>query len=120
MLKPLSRRTALKGAAATIALPMLNAMQPLSSLASTAAATVAPPKRLAFMYIPNGVIMQHWFPQQGQTDWLESQSLKPLQAVRDDIVVINGLIKQFSRHALVHPVTKVSLYTRPCQDLTLE
>jgi len=43
------------------------------------------------MYIPNGVIGQHWFPRADQKDWLDSQSLQPLKAVRDDLVVINGL-----------------------------
>lgn len=91
MRKPISRRTALKGAAATVALPMLNAMAPLRSLAKSSSFMPAIPKRLVFMYIPNGVITQHWFPQANQTDWLDSQSLQPLKPVRDDLVVINGL-----------------------------
>ena len=88
----LSRRTMLRGTAASIALPFLNIMRPLKSLAAGSAlvATEAP-KRIAFMYIPNGVIGQHWFPQEGQTDWLDSQSLQPLKEVRDELVVINGL-----------------------------
>ncbi len=90
--KPISRRTVLKGAAATIALPMLEAMRPLRTLtASAVSAAATPPKRLAFMYIPNGIITQHWFPKVGQQDWLDSQTLQPLKPVRDDLVVINGL-----------------------------
>ena len=94
MHKPISRRTVLRGAAASIALPMLNVMEPLKSLAASTApmpSLAAVPKRMVFMYIPNGVITQHWFPQTGQQDWLDSQSLKPLKPIRDDIVLINGL-----------------------------
>jgi len=95
-LPSLSRRTMLRGTAASIALPFLNIMRPVESLAASPVAVASNiPKRIAFMYIPNGVIGQHWFPQQGQTDWLDSQSLKPLQEVRDEVVVINGLSRVY-------------------------
>ena len=91
--RTLSRRAVLRGAAATIALPFLDIMRPQQSWAASAAAVTGlqAPKRIAFMYIPNGVIGQHWFPKSGQQDWLDSQTLKPLKAVRDDLVIINGL-----------------------------
>ena len=86
----------LRGTAASIALPFLNIMRPVESLAaSPVSVTSNIPKRIAFMYIPNGVIGQHWFPQQGQTDWLDSQSLEPLKEVRDEVVVINGLSRVY-------------------------
>ena len=86
----------LRGTAASIALPFLNIMRPVESLAaSPVAVTSNIPKRIAFMYIPNGVIGQHWFPQQGQTDWLDSQSLESLKEVRDEVVVINGLSRVY-------------------------
>lgn len=94
----LSRRAVLRGAGAAIALPFLNLMQPVERLAAATAGrwgslggAASPIKRVAFMYIPNGVIGEHWFPAEGQTDWLETQSLKPLQAVREDLVVFKGL-----------------------------
>jgi hypothetical protein len=43
------------------------------------------------MYIPNGVITQHWSPREGQDDWLEARTLAPLKPVREHINVINGL-----------------------------
>ncbi len=91
MFKSISRRTVLKGACASIALPWLEAMRPLSSLAASPVATTSAPQRLAFMYIPNGVIGQHWFRTGPEQDYLATQTLAPLQPVRDDIVVINGL-----------------------------
>ena len=52
--KHLPRRTFLKGMGATIALPMLDAMAP--ALASPA--TAKAPVRVAFFYVPNGIIMR--------------------------------------------------------------
>ena len=54
----LPRRTFLRGAGAVVALPLLDAMVPaLSALSATAA---APVRRLGFVYIPNGAVMQQW------------------------------------------------------------
>jgi hypothetical protein len=53
--KHLSRRTVLKGAGVTLALPLLDAMIPAATaLAQTAA---APKMRMGFFYIPHGAIM---------------------------------------------------------------
>ena len=53
----LSRRTVLRGIGATIALPWLDAMRP-----ALAAAEPSRPLRLAFVYVPNGVIPEAWTP----------------------------------------------------------
>ena len=54
--KALSRRTILRGAGTAIAMPFLDAMYP--------ALTAAPkrPVRMAFVYVPNGIIMNGWNP----------------------------------------------------------
>src|SRR5213075_269102 len=53
--KPLSRRTLLKRAGVSLALPLLDAMIPAATaLAQTAA---APKMRMGFFYIPHGAIM---------------------------------------------------------------
>src|SRR5499427_3531307 len=53
--KHISRRTLLKGAGVSLALPLLDAMVPASTaLAQTAA---APKLRTGFFYIPHGAIM---------------------------------------------------------------
>ena len=54
--KALPRRMFLRGMGAAVALPMLDAMAPALS-----AATTAPP-RLGFIYIANGVIQKNWNP----------------------------------------------------------
>ena len=60
----LPRRTFLRGAGITLALPLLDAMVPaLTALAKTAA---RPTRRLGFLYVPNGVAMtstvNYWTP----------------------------------------------------------
>src|SRR6476660_2105634 len=55
--KHISRRTVLKGAGVSLALPLLDAMVPAATaLAQTAA---APKLRTAFFYIPHGAIMHN-------------------------------------------------------------
>ena len=56
--RPISRRTALKGLGVSIALPFLEAMVP-TARAAVAAATAAP-RRLVFVYFPNGVKTEYW------------------------------------------------------------
>ena len=59
MIKKLSlpRRTFLRGMGAAVALPLLDAMMPALS-----ATGPTPVKRLGFVYLPNGAVMQSWTP----------------------------------------------------------
>ena len=103
-MKPLSRRTALKGIGATIALPWLEAMSlaqnSLSGIVTknaitTAASHLANKKRLAFMYIPNGVIGDRWFPTTEGKDFELPASLQPLADFQKDITVVSGLSRTY-------------------------
>ena len=53
--KHLARRTFLRGLGTTLALPLLDAMIPAMSGATTGGAA-ASPIRLGFVYVPNGII----------------------------------------------------------------
>jgi hypothetical protein len=87
--KALPRRTFLRGAGATLALPLLDAMVPaLTALAQTPA---APVRRLGFIYIPNGVMQAKWTPTGVGTRFDLSPILAPLEPFRDDILVVSGL-----------------------------
>ena len=55
----LPRRTFLRGMGVTLALPFLDAMAPAFTAIARAAAS---PRRLGFVYIPNGASMSHWQP----------------------------------------------------------
>jgi hypothetical protein len=83
--KALSRRTFLRGAGATIALPMLDSMLPALSAASKAT------PRLGFIYIANGVIQNQWKPAtEGRLTELPT-TLKPLEPVKEYLNVLSGL-----------------------------
>ena len=79
--KHISRRTLLRGAGASIALPLLDAMIPAAtSLAATAA---APKPRLGYVYFPHGAIMEKWKPEKVGKDFELSEILQPLQPFQE-------------------------------------
>lgn len=88
--KRLSRRTALKGLGVAIALPYLDAMMPaFGATASDKAAEKA--TRLAFVYLPNGTVMDHWTPTAAGTSWEFTPTLKHFEPFRQDMFVLTGL-----------------------------
>src|SRR5262245_18142485 len=83
----MNRRTLLKGVGAAIGLPLLDAMRPaLASPASNAAV-----RRLAVVYVPNGIVMKDWTPATSGTDFAITRILKPFEPFRKDIVLVSGL-----------------------------
>ena len=88
MARAITRRTMLRGLGTVVALPWLES---LASAAAPAAATSAVPKRLAFIYVPNGAHMQDWTPKEVGKLGTLPDILKPLQGVKDQINVISGL-----------------------------
>ncbi len=95
----LSRRTILRGVGTAIALPWLDAMaNPTRLIASTTSDTVAKeiPKRVAFAYIPNGVIGSKWFPTQTGRGFELPSSLQPLTKLRDELTIISGLDRTYA------------------------
>jgi hypothetical protein len=84
--KYLDRRTLLKGLGASIALPFLDAMRP-----AFAAPTPAGPARLAFVYVPNGIVMKDWTPDQTGAAFDLPRILKPLEPHRPNLLVLSGL-----------------------------
>lgn len=87
--KALPRRTFLRGAGASVALPLLDAMVPsMTAQAKTAAAGV---RRLGFVYIPMGSNISMWTPRsEGDLSEL-SPTLSPLEPVKDQLTVITNL-----------------------------
>ena len=84
----LDRRHVLKGAGATIALPLLNCMQPLHAAPSASAKM---PKRSVFVYIPNGVNTLTWQIEKAGADYEFTAPLKSLEKHRSEITPISGL-----------------------------
>jgi hypothetical protein len=87
------RRSFLRGLGTVMALPLLDAMAPAKLLASAAAlAGEKPfPKRMAFVYVPNGANMTDWTPAAQGADFDLPYILEPLQAQQDKLTVFTGL-----------------------------
>jgi hypothetical protein len=82
----LARRTFLRGMGATVALPLLDAMVPaMTALAQTPAKAKM---RFGAIYIPHGAILDQWTPATTGAGFELSPSLKPLEPVKDKLVVI--------------------------------
>jgi hypothetical protein len=81
----ISRRTLLRGMGTAIALPALDAMFP------ALAASPTPPRRLAVVYVPNGIIMKDWKLATTGPDFEFTRILKPLERFRQDVTVLSGL-----------------------------
>src|ERR1700693_4045702 len=95
--KSLHRRTFLRGlGTAAIGLPFLDAMAPAF------AASTAPeaPVRMAFFYLPNGMIMDAWSPNyEGKLGELP-RTLKALEPYKDDVLQIGNLTHNTGRALL--------------------
>jgi hypothetical protein len=86
----ISRRTVLRGVGTVMALPFLEAMLP-RALASAAAAATPSPRRMAFLYVPNGAIMSDWTPSTEGAGFELPEILKPLAPYREDLLVLSDL-----------------------------
>lgn len=116
--KHLSRRAVLKGAGASIGLPLLSAMIPAATaLAQTAA---APTMRVGFFYIPHGAVMHNtahgagmdrWHPKGGAGASLElNQIMKPLEPYKTYLNSFGNLLNASSKGSVhtLNPATWLS------------
>ena len=87
--KSLDRRFFLRGFGTALALPFLDAMTPAFAAASKSAG--APPMRMAFLYVPNGIIMKDWTPKAEGRGYEFTKTLKPLEQFREKMLVLSGL-----------------------------
>lgn len=83
----LSRRTLLRGAGASLALPWLEAMTPSARAAEVPSA----PKRMAALFMPNGVHEHQWTPTGTGRQYELSPTLEPLADFKRDILVLTNL-----------------------------
>ena len=87
--KHIPRRTFLRGAGVTLALPLLESMVPaFTPLRLTAA---PPVRRFVGVWHPHGASPGYWSPLQEGKDFEFSFITKPLEAFRDRVVLISGL-----------------------------
>ncbi len=97
-IKKLSRRFALQGLGASLALPALEAMQPQTKVVH--AGTPAPPKRWIMWHFPTGYREETWRVAggDGETDWEPSPALQPLAdlGIKDEISIVQGTRAPYS------------------------
>jgi len=87
--KHLPRRTFLRGMGVTLALPLLDSMIPAgTALVNTAA---LPKSRFCGIYIPHGATMDKWTPATEGRGFAFTESLKPLEKLRDRLVICSNL-----------------------------
>ncbi len=95
-MKPISRRTILRGLGTAIALPWLESMSPAAGLAQRLGGKVAP-TRMAYFFVPNGVNTDLWFPKETGANYKLPKSLEPLKSFKDDMLVLSGLAQDTAR-----------------------
>jgi hypothetical protein len=86
--RPLSRRTFLRGAGITMALPFLEAMLPTLSRAGQAKQV---PRRMVAIETNMGILPQFFFPEKAGRDFELSPYLEKLAAHRQNLTVFSGV-----------------------------
>jgi hypothetical protein len=86
--KTLHRRTFLRGVGATVALPLLESMLP--AVGSVARAAQLSPMRFTGVFVPHGAAPGYWVPS-GERNFELPFIYKPLEKVRDQLVITSGL-----------------------------
>src|SRR3954463_4106299 len=88
--KFISRRTVLRGAGATLALPFLEAMVPAATALAQTAAAGTP--RFVGMFVPHGMAPGYWVPEkEGALDATLPFNWKPLEPFRNQTTIFSGL-----------------------------
>jgi hypothetical protein len=99
--KALSRRTILRGLGASVALPFLDAMTPALASSTLPGGKI---NRMAFVYVPNGIDMRFWTPQnEGKLQGPLPTTLSPMEPLRDKITVLSNLTQNNGRALLDGP-----------------
>lgn len=87
-MRPISRRTVLRGLGTTMALPLLEGMLPRTALGGVASQA---PRRMAFLSFPMGAWMPYWMPKTPGADYEMTPCLEPMAEHRKDMIVLGGL-----------------------------
>jgi len=86
--KTIHRRAFLRGAGASLALPLLDSMIPALANAQN---RLKPVTRLGIVYVPNGVIMDRWTPKSEGSDFEITPILQGLSPYRNQMLILSGL-----------------------------
>jgi hypothetical protein len=93
--KSISRRALLRGAGATLALPFLDAMVPAMA---TSASRAKQPTRFVGIFVPHGAAPGYWIPKSSEAGFEFPYIYKPLEPLRQHVVLTSGLWSQSSEN----------------------
>ena len=96
----ISRRTVLRGAGVTMALPWLEAMAPAATTGSSPSAF---PKRFGVVFMGNGINENHWSAEGQGADMKLSKTLSVLEPIKQKVNVIDGLFNKEATGRGIHP-----------------
>ncbi len=91
----LSRRHVLRGLGSAISLPFLESLG-FKTFAAETKKAAAKPLRAAWLYIPNGVNVNEWFPTGEGSSYTLSPSLRAIEQHRGDFTVVSGLMQDWA------------------------
>lgn len=95
-----NRRGFLRGLGAFVALPAMESFRPLLAAGlERAVGTTASgaPLRMAYLYIPNGVNLEHWRPTGTTGSYKLGNTFKSMEALRQDFQIFTGFEQQNAR-----------------------
>jgi Protein of unknown function (DUF1552) len=99
----LSRRTFLRGAGVSMALPFLEAMVP--AFTATAKTAANPTRRFGAIYIPHGAIMDQWTPATVGGGFEFKPILKALEPFKDRTIIVSNLARPGGESTNTHVAT---------------
>lgn len=86
----MSRRALLRGTGVALGLPFLASLGWRRRGAAKAGGSAAP-RRVMFLYQPNGISVDDWIPRNTGPGYTLSSSLQPLAPIRDKTLVLSGI-----------------------------
>jgi Protein of unknown function (DUF1552) len=86
--RPITRRAVLRGLGGVLTLPWMESLLP-RALGAPGVAT--PPRRMAFVYVPNGIILENWVPKTEGPNFDIPSILEPMTPFKNDMMVLSGL-----------------------------
>jgi hypothetical protein len=95
----ISRRSVLRGAGVTMALPWLESLPAFGNTTSPG----AHPKRFAVLFMGNGINENHWSAEGQGADMKLSKTLSVLEPIKRKINVIDGLFNKAATGNGIHP-----------------
>lgn len=99
----LSRRTFLRGAGVTMALPWMESIPAWGAEPLPSGGPAAPPKRFAALFWGNGVNGNHWWAKGSGAQMELSRSLEPMEPLKAKMNVIDGLFNRSAVGVGIHP-----------------